>query len=248
MKHGSLFSGIGGFDLPASWMGWENVFHCERNEFCQRVLKYYFPNAISYNDITKTDFTIHRGTIDCLTGGFPCQKYSIAGSQVGHEPLKEHFIRAIRGINPTICILENVGNFIGAKFAKEHDDLCKLLEAMDYETQTLDIDAASCGLSTMERHIWIVATTNSIRQKGGIKKTIQEKPTLQGQFSGSNTRELFRWQLPESRVCELGKGFPFQLSDITFSKWHGEAVQALGNAIPPIVALEIFKALNKTLV
>lgn len=57
MRHGSLFSGIGGFDLAAEWMGWENVFHCEWNEFGQKILKHYWPNSISYGDITKTDLT-----------------------------------------------------------------------------------------------------------------------------------------------------------------------------------------------
>jgi DNA (cytosine-5)-methyltransferase 1 len=51
MRHGSLFSGIGGFDLAAEWMGWENVFHCEWNEFGQKILKHYWPNAKSYGDI-----------------------------------------------------------------------------------------------------------------------------------------------------------------------------------------------------
>ncbi|MEM7487074.1 MAG: DNA cytosine methyltransferase, partial [Bacteroidota bacterium] len=58
MTHGSLFSGIGGFDLAAEWMGWENVFHCEWNEFGQKILKHYWPKAQSYGDITKTDFNI----------------------------------------------------------------------------------------------------------------------------------------------------------------------------------------------
>jgi len=58
MRHGSLFSGIGGFDLAADWMGWENVFHCEWNPFGQKVLKHYWPNSISYNDITKTALLI----------------------------------------------------------------------------------------------------------------------------------------------------------------------------------------------
>ena len=68
LKHASLFSGIGGFDLAAQWMNWENVFNCQWNEFGKRILKYYWPNTINYGDITKTDFTIHRGTIDVLTG------------------------------------------------------------------------------------------------------------------------------------------------------------------------------------
>ncbi len=51
MRHGSLFSGIGGFDLAAEWMGWENVFHCELNEFGRKVLEHYWPKAISYENI-----------------------------------------------------------------------------------------------------------------------------------------------------------------------------------------------------
>jgi len=73
MNHGSLFSGIGGFDLAAEWMGWNNVFHCEWMPFPRQVLHSHFPKSLSYEDITKTDFTIHRGNIDILTGGFPRQ-------------------------------------------------------------------------------------------------------------------------------------------------------------------------------
>ena len=58
LVHGSLFSGIGGFDLAAEWAGWQNAFHCEWNDFGQKILKYYWPNATSYGDITQTDFTI----------------------------------------------------------------------------------------------------------------------------------------------------------------------------------------------
>lgn len=111
MRHGSLFSGIGGFDLAAEWMGWTNVFHCEWNEFGQRVLKHYWPDAISYGDITKTDFTVHRGDIDILTGGFPCQPYSMAGKRKGKEDerhLWPEMLRVIREIKPTWVVGENV--------------------------------------------------------------------------------------------------------------------------------------------
>lgn len=57
MTHASLFSGIGGAEVAAAWMGWRNVFHCEIQEFPRKVLDYWFPNAESYEDITKTDFT-----------------------------------------------------------------------------------------------------------------------------------------------------------------------------------------------
>jgi DNA (cytosine-5)-methyltransferase 1 len=83
MKHGSLFSGIGGFDLASEWMGWENVFHCEWMEFPRKVLEYHFPNADSHIDICKTDFKKYEGTIDIISGGFPCQPFSLAGKEKG---------------------------------------------------------------------------------------------------------------------------------------------------------------------
>lgn len=61
LTHASLFSGIGGAELAASWLGWANVFHCEIQEFQRKVLEYWFPNSISYEDITKTDFKEWRG-------------------------------------------------------------------------------------------------------------------------------------------------------------------------------------------
>lgn len=115
MNHASLFSGIGGFDLAAEWAGWNNVFHCEWNPFGQKVLKYHFPNSISYNDITKTDFTIHKGSIDILTGGFPCQPYSTAGLRKGKADERHLFpemLRAIKEIQPKWVIGENVRGLV----------------------------------------------------------------------------------------------------------------------------------------
>jgi site-specific DNA-cytosine methylase len=73
MTHASLFSGIGGFDLAAKWAGFENIFACENNKFCQKVLRYHFPNTIIYDDITTADFTAWQGKIDVVSGGFPTQ-------------------------------------------------------------------------------------------------------------------------------------------------------------------------------
>ena len=115
LKHGSLFSGIGGFDLAAEWMGWENVLHCEWNEFGRKVLKHYWPKSKSYEDITKTDFNIYRGKIDILTGGFPCQPYSSAGKRLGKEDdrhLWPEMLRAIREIAPKYVVGENVSGLL----------------------------------------------------------------------------------------------------------------------------------------
>ena len=111
MVHGSLFSGFDAPSVAASWMGWENAFHCEINDFCNEILKYWFPNSEHYEDITKTDFSQWRGRIDILTGGFPCQPFSVAGQRKGADDnryLWPHMLRAIREIRPTWVIGENV--------------------------------------------------------------------------------------------------------------------------------------------
>ncbi len=101
LVHGSLFSGIGGFDLASQWRGWTNAFNCEINPFCRQVLQYHFKDSISYEDIRQTDFTEWRGKIDVLTGGFPCQPFSVAGLRKGKDDdryLWPEMLRVIREI------------------------------------------------------------------------------------------------------------------------------------------------------
>ena len=164
MRHGSLFSGIGGFDLASEWMGWENVFHCEWNEFGQKVLKYYWPNAITYNDITKTDFSIHRGTIDILTGGFPCQPYSSAGKRLGKEDerhLWPEMLRTIREIQPSWVVGENVRGLTNWNGGLVFDEVQAELEAQGYEVTPFLLPA--CGVNAPHRRdrIWFVAYSKS---------------------------------------------------------------------------------------
>jgi DNA (cytosine-5)-methyltransferase 1 len=159
-KHGSLFSGIGGFDLAAEWMGWENVFHCEWMPFPRKVLNYYWPNAISYEDITKTDFSIHRGTIDILTGGFPCQPYSGAGKRLGKEDerhLWPHMLRAIREIEPTFVVGENVRGLTNWNGGVVFEEVCTDLEACGYEVQPLLLPACAIGAPHRRDRVWFVA-------------------------------------------------------------------------------------------
>ena len=160
MTHGSLFSGIGGFDLAAEWMGWDNVFHCEWNPFGQKVLKHHFPNSISYNDITKTDFTIHRGTIDILTGGFPCQPYSLAGKRKGKEDerhLWPSMLRAIREIQPRFVVGENVFGLINWSNGMVFDEVQTDLEAEGYEVFPYVLPACAVNAPHRRDRVWFVA-------------------------------------------------------------------------------------------
>ena len=164
MRHGSLFSGIGGFDLAAEWMGWENVFHCEWNDFGKRVLKYYFPNAISYDDITKTDFTIHRGKIDILTGGFPCQPFSLSGKRKGKEDERHLFpemLRAIKEIRPRWIVCENVFGFVNIAGGLVFHEVQTYLETEGYEVFSYVLAASAINAPHRRDRIFIIAYSNN---------------------------------------------------------------------------------------
>ena len=184
MNHASLFSGIGGAEVAASMMGWQNLFHCEIQEFPRKVLQYWFPNSESYEDITKTDFTKWHGKVDVLTGGFPCQPFSLAGRRKGADDnryLWPQMLRAIRQIHPTWVVGENVNGIktmvescqvtqMGRTdylFEENHlyreesrftlDKICADLEAEGYSVQPFVIPACSVGAPHRRDRVWIVA-------------------------------------------------------------------------------------------
>ena len=115
MTHASVFSGIGGPEVAATMLGWDNLFHCEINPFGRRVLDYWYPNSKSYEDITTTDFTEWRGRVNVLTGGFPCQPFSYAGKRGGAQDdryLWPYMFRCIDQIRPDWVVAENVAGIL----------------------------------------------------------------------------------------------------------------------------------------
>lgn len=190
MRHGSLFSGIGGFDLAAEWCGWENVFHCEWNTFGQKVLKHHFPKSISYNDITKTDFTIHRGHIDIISGGFPCQPYSSAGKRLGKEDdrhLWPEMLRAIREIQPSWVVGENVRGLTNWNGGLVFDEVQSDLEAEGYEVLPFLLPACAVNAPHRRDRIWFVAFNSKSSRSTSLGK-------------------IFKWKDNESiGVCDVSK-------------------------------------------
>jgi DNA (cytosine-5)-methyltransferase 1 len=194
MTHGSLFSGIGGFDLAAEWMGWDNIFHCEWNAFGQKVLKHYWPNAISYNDITKTDFTIHRGQIDILTGGFPCQPYSTAGKRLGKEDerhLWPEMLRAIREIQPRWVVGENVYGLVNWSGGLVFNEVQAYLEAEGYEVQPYVLPACAVNAPHRRDRVWFVAKNTN---EDGWRGEQRENKSGEREFGDASTRDYERLQ------------------------------------------------------
>jgi len=166
MRHGSLFSGIGGFDLAAEWMGWDNVFHCEIAEFPRQILKYHFPNSICYEDIKKTDFKKHRGEVDIISGGFPCQPYSNAGQRRGKEDdrhLWPEMLRVIREVQPRFVVGENVAGLLSWNNGMVFHEIITDLENEGYETQAFLIPACATNSVHRRDRIWFVANSNDTR-------------------------------------------------------------------------------------
>ena len=160
MTHASLFSGIGGFDLAAEWAGWTNAFNCEIDPFCRKIIKYHFPDAEQYGDIRTTDFTIWRDRIDVLTGGFPCQPFSLAGKRKGAEDdryLWPEMLRVIRTIRPRWVVGENVFGIVNWSEGMVFDKVCSDLEAAGYEVQPYIIPACGVGAPHRRDRCWFVA-------------------------------------------------------------------------------------------
>jgi DNA (cytosine-5)-methyltransferase 1 len=262
MTHGSLFSGIGGFDLASEWMGWENKFHCEWNEFGQKVLKHYWPKSESYGDITKTDFTIWNGRIDILTGGFPCQPYSSAGRRLGTEDerhLWPQMLRAIREIKPRWVVGENVSGFTTWNGGMVFEDVCLDLENEGYEVQAYIIPSAAVGTRHRRERAWIIAHANSVGlHRGGIESReipLGERAHSKNEHKdggGVQCKAKHGWKnfaatrpiLVEGGFLQSDDGIPGRLDGITFPKWRQESIKAYGNAIVPQVAHQIFKSIE----
>ena len=190
MTHGSLFSGIGGFDLAAEWMGWENKFHCEWNTFGQKVLHHYWPQAEQFTDITKTDFTKYANRIDILTGGFPCQPYSSAGKRLGKEDerhLWPEMLRAIREIQPRWVVGENVLGLVNWSDGLVFHEVQADLEAEGYEVQPYVLPAVSVNAPHRRDRVWFVAYSASASERANQLRGIRCKD---GEISGKGSQTI----------------------------------------------------------
>ena len=160
MRHGSLFSGIGGFDLAARWMGWDNVFHVEWNPWCSKVLEHHFPNSESFTDVKQFDGSAWRGRVDIISGGFPCQPYSAAGKRMGKDDerhLWPEMLRIIREAAPAYVVGENVRGLTNWNGGVVFEEVCADLEAAGYEVWTGILPAAGVGAPHRRDRIWWVA-------------------------------------------------------------------------------------------
>ena len=168
LRHGSLFSGIGGFELAAEAMGWDNVFSVEFDPFCSHILQHHFPETDHFNDIYDFNAEPYRGQIDILSGGFPCQPFSSAGQKRGtsdNRYLWPEMLRVIREVGPTYVVAENVRGLVSWSDGMVFDTVCADLEGAGYEVLPCLLPAAGIGAPHKRDRVWFVAYANSVRME-----------------------------------------------------------------------------------
>jgi DNA (cytosine-5)-methyltransferase 1 len=265
MNHLDLFSGIGGFALAAKWAGINTVAFCEIEPFAQKVLKKNFPSVPVFPDIYKLKRSNINETVDIITGGFPCQPFSIAGKKRGTDDDRDlwpEMYRIIKEFKPTWVIGENVANFVGMAFERTKTDL----ESEGYEVQPLIIPA--CGLNAPHKRdrVWILAYSDSNRrakgnrENSGVDET-GENTYREGKADTNNIRRSSEdvaytkiihaqrlddrsgegkpwgssWWETEPRLDRVAHGVPNRV----------DRLKGIGNAIVPQVAYQIMKGIKK---
>ncbi len=163
MTLGSLFSGIGGFELAATWAGIEPIWSNEIDPFCCKVLRKNFKHEIIEKDIREIG-KHNLKSVDIITGGFPCQPFSQAGKRKGTKDdryLWPEMLRIIREIKPSYVIGENVAGLLSMENGKTLEGILTDLENEGYRAETFTIPACAVGAWHRRSRIWIIAYNGS---------------------------------------------------------------------------------------
>lgn len=185
MKVLDLFSGIGGFSLGLEAAGMETIAFCEREPFCQEVLKKHWPDIPCHDDVTTLDGKQYNGTVDVIAGGFPCQDISLAGKGAGlageRSGLWFEYLRIIKEAQPRYVIIENVS----ALRSRGLEEVLRSLAEIGYDAEWHCIPASAVGAPHQRDRIWIVAYAQSKRYECGesSQQTSSERTVEGGRTS-----------------------------------------------------------------
>ena len=243
-----LFSGIGGFSLGLDRAGgFETVAFCEIEPFPRRVLAKHWPEVPCYEDVTKlTGDILARDGIapNVLTGGFPCQDISIAGSQAGigegtRSGLYGHVIRLAGEIRFDYIVLENVSALLsgpseepGGWFGKILIDLAKC----GYDAEWHNIPASALGGPHRRERVWIIAYPKCKGRKGPVADHCI--------FSSAFTPFAVPFDGSIAGWCEVAeRGAPLRKSDGVSLKMDRDRLKSAGNAVVPQIPELIGRAI-----
>jgi DNA (cytosine-5)-methyltransferase 1 len=270
--HLDLFSGIGGFALAAKWNGYRTVGFCDNEPYAQAVLKKHWPEVPCHKDIREVRGELYAG-VTLLTGGFPCQPFSVAGKQRGKTDdryLWPEMLRVIREAGPTWIVGENVAGIVNMALDQVHADL----EAEGYEVESIIVPACAVDAPHRRDRVWIIARDMADTNGGQFSKCESERKSVQmsgesGErvsdvsnsqrtglegHGGVEGNDKERREEQGRHIGESGDGGwqPRQwLPEPNVGRVaHGvpnrvAKLRGLGNAIVPQVASEIIRCINK---
>ncbi|MEY8311751.1 DNA (cytosine-5-)-methyltransferase [Oscillospiraceae bacterium 42-9] len=257
-SHLSLFTGIGGLDLAAEWAGFQTVGQCEWADYPTKVLEKYWPDVPRWRDIrmlTKESFYERTGlrTVDLISGGFPCQPFSVAGKRRGSEDdryLWPEMLKVIKELRPRWVIGENVAGIVNMAL----DTVLSDLEGIGYTAQAFIIPA--CAVDSPHRRNRCAIMAYSDNRSGIVRweweLSAVKSPGSSGKNHGRRTPEHGAW---ERRAAQPGLG---GMAD-GLPRWMDEPLdvprivqgvkdrvgrlKCLGNAVVPQQFYPIFRAI-----
>jgi DNA (cytosine-5)-methyltransferase 1 len=243
LTHFSLFTGIGGLDLAAEWAGFKTVGQCEWAEYPTKVLEKHWPGVPRWRDIrsvTAEDFYKRTGlrTVTVISGGFPCQPFSLNGERKGEDDdrfLWPEMCRVISEFKPTWVLGENVLGIVSMAL----DQVLSDLENLDYSTQAFVIPACAVGAPHRRDRTFIVANSNNNRRRNS--KYGEGQGTAEREHGKGHTTEgmgidqiWFReWKIPTPEFLRSINGVPNRV----------DRIKCCGNAVSPRQAYPIFKTI-----
>lgn len=161
MKHGSLFSGIGGIDLGFEMADIKTSWTCEIDDWANELLQKRFPNAKHYRDVQKIGKD-NLESVDIISGGFPCQDISVAGKGAGLDGKRSglwfEMWRIISELRPRWVLIENVANLLNKGGIRVLQDLAEI----GYDAEWQIISARDVGARHFRKRLWIIAYRQEI--------------------------------------------------------------------------------------
>ena len=258
LTHLSLFSGIGGLDLAAEMAGFTTVGQCEWADYPTKILEKHWPDVPRWRDIrtlTGESFYERTGlrTVDVISGGFPCQPFSVAGERKGKEDdryLWPEMLRVIQEIRPTWVLGENVPGIINLAL----DEVLSSLEGIGYDCATFHIPA--CGVDAPHKRfrIAILAHTDDrsrIVRRDGKFPTATETERKRNDHGGRTAANV----TGERRSVKPGlggvaDGLSYWMDEpagiqrlTTLKKNRADRLKCLGNAVVPQQFYPFFAAI-----
>lgn len=225
MTHGSLFTGMCGFDLGAEWAGIDTQWTCEINDFLrENLIKKKYPNGTHYKDIKELSYP---NTVDIISGGFPCQNISIAASRnrigiAGNKSsLWREMYRICAEVKPKYIIMENSH----ALLSKGFDTILREFAEIGYDAEWQTLRGFQFGIPQRRRRLYVIFYSACIGNR-------MEKRQI---FTRWDKPEYPAWRDSEPKIYGMAHVIPYRV----------DKHRALGNAVQPLIARYLFECIKE---